>query len=542
MISDFIDVIRKEYNINNDESLLKLINDYQKFKPAIFYSLYDHNSNSLSWNETQSEIIMIETDYDAFYDALKGVLEIYKDNYIKIGSFTASSNIKGLLLDIDQIAVLMHKANGYAFFDYAAGAPYLQIDVNSPLPDEYRKSLGFDVLDHYDKSKAFKDGIFFSPHKFIGGPNTPGVLITHDRIYRNQLKPTQPFGGTVNYVYNNMAYYIRDAELKEESGTPNIIGSIRLGLVITIRQKIPDDFIIKKDEYYIKLFLGSLKEITNLYILHGNILGEKSHLPVFSFEISFDGKLYHPNYISALLNDLFGIQSRPGCSCAPNYGRYLLGFDKDIETSFYLQEAINEGNDIFKPGYVRINLHYFYPEYVIKYVIEAIKFICKNAYLFLGLYFYEKKTGRFYHYNNANIRKELSLKLFDFSSKLPRKEDLFNIKNSKELSKQELDKIYQEVIKYTDAHNYLKETFWNENGRIICKRGGYEDFNNNNENARWFLIFNDVKELLRNQKKLYFENNSNKTFNLEKKKLEKNIEEKIRKRKNDWSIKYYKKN
>ena len=339
-----------------------------------------------------------------------------------------------------------------------------------------------------------------------------------------------------------MAYYIRDAELKEESGTPNIIGSIRLGLVITIRQKIPDDFIIKKDEYYIKLFLGSLKEITNLYILHGNIFGEKSHLPVFSFEISFDGKLYHPNYISALLNDLFGIQSRSDCSCAPNYGRYLLGFDKDIETSFYLQEAINEGNDIFKPGYVRINLHYFYPEYVIKYVIEAIKFICKNAYLFLGLYFYEKKTGRFYHYNNANIRKELSLKLFDFSSKLPRKEDLFNVKNSKELSKQELDKIYQEVIKYTDAHNYLKETFRNENGRIICKRGGYEDFNNNNENARWFLIFNDVKELLRNQKKLYFENNSNKTFNLEKKKLEKNIEEKIRKRKNDWSIKYYKKN
>ena len=160
MISDFIDVIRKEYNINNNESLLKLINDYQKFKPAIFYSLYDHNSNSLSWNETQSEIIMIETDYDEFYDALKGVLEIYKDNYIKIGSFTSSSNITGLLLDIDQIAVLMHKANGYAFFDYAAEAPYLQMDVNSPLPDEYRKSLGFDVLDGYDKSKAFKDGIF----------------------------------------------------------------------------------------------------------------------------------------------------------------------------------------------------------------------------------------------------------------------------------------------------------------------------------------------------------------------------------------------
>lgn len=252
-ISDFIDVIRKSYNLYYKDSIINLINDYKRFKPVIFYSLYEHNSNSLSWRETQSEIVLIESDYESIYNDLKQKLEIYRNNYIKIGSFTASSNITGLLLDVDKISIIMHEANGFAFFDYASGAPYLQIDVNGALPDEYRQLLGFTQLDEYEKCKAFKDGIFFSPHKFIGGPNTPGVLITHDRIYRNQLKPTQPGGGTVNYVYKDLIYYIQDVEIKEESGTPNIIGSIRLGLTISVRQQIPHDFIIKKDEYYIKL-------------------------------------------------------------------------------------------------------------------------------------------------------------------------------------------------------------------------------------------------------------------------------------------------
>ena len=264
-IKDFIDVIRSKYNIYSNESILQLINDYKKFRPVIFYSMYEHNSNSLSWKETNCEIVLIDTDYDIFYESLKLELGIHKRSYIKIGSFSASSNITGLLLDVDKIAALMHESNGYAFFDYAAGAPYLKIDVNDPLPDDYRKLLQFPELSAYEKVKAFKDGLFFSPHKFIGGPNTPGVLITHDRIYRNQLKPTQPGGGTVNFVYKNFAYYIQDVELKEESGTPNIIGSIRLGLTISIRQKIPHDFIIKKDEHYIKLFLKELEDIPNIY-------------------------------------------------------------------------------------------------------------------------------------------------------------------------------------------------------------------------------------------------------------------------------------
>ena len=545
-IKDFIDIIRMNYNVSSNESILRLINDYKKFKPVVFYSLYEHNSNSLSWKETQCEIIIIGGEYKEFYNTLKAKLEEYKDNYIKIGSFTASSNITGLLLDVDKIAALMHQANGFAFFDYAAAAPYLKIDVNDPLPDDYRELLGFDPLSPEEKIKVFKDGMFFSPHKFIGGPNTPGVLITHDRIYRNQLKPTQPGGGTVNFVYKDMIDYIHDVEYKEESGTPNIIGSIRLGLMISIRQKIPHDFIIKKDEEYIKLFREGLsldetdpnKKIHNLYILHDDFLRDKTHIPVFSFMISFGDKFLHPNYICALLNDFFGIQSRPGCSCAPNYGRYLLGFDKDNDKMKKLQTMVSSGNDIFKPGYLRLNLPYFYPEYVIKYVIEAIKFICENGHLFLGLYYYDIKSGKFYHYLNKNKDINLSLNLFDFSSNLPRNEDLYANKNKKILTEKELKNIFNQVKSFTNENfTYLKRTFYLQNNYPYTRRHDHQKFNDEQDEARWFCIYRDVKELLRMLNMCViskFSQNNKETYL----QLENEFEQKTRIKKRDWDIKY----
>ena len=538
-IYDFIDIIRMKYNIRSNESILQLINDYKKFKPVIFYSLYEHNSNSLSWRETNCEIVIIDADYDIFYTVLKLELDNHKDNYIKIGSFTASSNITGLLLDVDKIAALMHDANGYAFFDYAAGAPYLQIDVNNPLPDDYRKLLGFNQLDLYEKTKCFKDGMFFSPHKFIGGPNTPGVLITHDRIYRNQLKPTQPGGGTVNFVYNNAANYIQDVELKEESGTPNIIGSIRLGLMISIRQKIPHDFIIKRDEHYIKLFLKELEKIPNLYILHNDFLRNRVHIPVFSFMISFGEKFLHPNFVCALLNDFFGIQSRPGCSCAPNYGRFLLGFDKDEAVTVLLQGAINEGNDIYKPGYLRLNLPYFYPEYVIKYVIKAIKFICENAHFLIGLYYYDIKSGRFYHYKIKNKGLDYSLNFFDFSAKLPKQEDLYGIKNLKELDEDHLNKIFKDVENYVVKYTFLKEIFTVKDKQAQSLRTDFEPFGDYN-NVRWFLVFDDIKDSLMKMYNLWRKGQVTISYITDLGNLVVEFDKKIKERVKLWRIKYSK--
>jgi selenocysteine lyase/cysteine desulfurase len=533
-ISDFLDIIRRNYNIDRKESLIKLIKDYKKFKPVVFYSLYEHNSNSLSWKETQCEIVQIEVDYEIFYDVLKAELEKYKDNYIKIGSFTASSNITGLLLDVDKIASIMHEANGFAFFDYAAAAPYLQIDVNNPLPDDYRQLLGFCKLTNEEKKRTFKDGMFFSPHKFIGGPNTPGVLITHDRIYRNQLKPTQPGGGTVNYVYTNFIDYIQDVELKEESGTPNIIGGIRLGLMTSIRQKIPHRFIIEKDEYYINLFLKELENIPNIYILHDKLLKNKVHVPVFSFMISFGDKFLHPNYICALLNDLFGIQSRPGCSCAPNYGRFLLGYNK-VENDYQILESlIIEGFEIFRPGYLRLNLPYFYPQFIIEYVIKAIKFICQNGHLLLGLYYYDITSGKFWHYGNQGISQTLNF--FDFSSNSIGKEDLYRPPNLNVVSSKDLDKIYDEVERYVSSYNFLKKTFFLRNNEPITRRNDYQRFGEK-EKSRWFCVFKDVEPLLK-KLNLLVVNSMDENSDNEYKKLIEDFEAKTRQKKRDWAIQY----
>ena len=535
-IIDFIDIIRKNYNVSSNKSILKLIDDYKKFKPVVFYSLYEHNSNSLSWRETQCEIVLIDGECEIFYENLQKKLDEYKNNYIKIGSFTASSNITGLLLDVDRIASMMHKENGFVFFDYAAGAPYLKIDLKDSLPQDYRDMLHFKKLNDSELRTCFKDGLFFSPHKFVGGPNTPGVLIAHDRIYRNQLKPTQPGGGTVNYVYNNTIDYIQDAELKEESGTPNIIGSIRLGLMISVMSKIPHKDILLKEEKYIDLFLNKLGKIPNLHILHNNLLKNNPHIPVFSFMISFNGKFLHPNYVCALLNDLFGIQSRPGCSCAPNYGKYLLGFDKDEEKFKSLEKLIQEGKDIFKPGYTRLNLPYFYPEFIIEYVIDAIKLICEYGNLLLGLYNYDIKTGKFYYFNSSKLPYNLSL--FNFDENLPK--NLYDKKNRKLITQKELKKTFEETRKYIMSRVFLKKTFIIEKN-IIKERRSYSDFGEN-ENIRWFCIFKDVKGILKKIffMELYSNNFSNLPSDEEIQDLMKKLEEKGEQKKNNWSILYQK--
>ena len=517
---DFIDIIQSKYNINSNDSIIKLINDYKLFKPVIFYSLYEHNSNSLSWKETKSEIVIIESnhkEFNKFYINLENKLKEYKDNYIKIGSFTASSNITGLLLDVDKIAIIIHENNGFAFFDYASGAPYLKIDMQNALPDEYRKMLKFEKLDDFDKKYCYKDGIFFSPHKFIGGPNTPGVLIAHDRIYRNQLKPTQPGGGTVNFVYKDYIDYIQDVELKEESGTPNIIGSIRIGSLMEIMSSIPHEHKLIIEEKYNKMFMDELENIPNLFILHGNLLKNLPHIPVFSFMISFGDRFLHPNYVCALLNDLFGIQSRPGCSCAPNYGKFLLGFDEDKKGFESMGKLIHEGLEIFKPGYTRLNLPYFYPEFIIKYVISAIKFICENGMLLLGLYKYDINSGRFYHYEQIELN-EISV----LEKKI----------NYLELTEDDLEKTYKETKQYINKQIYLRHTFNEAN-----INGDFEK-TSKYEIARWFCTFKDVSQLLKRMVKLELNYITDYHNDEECNKIIKEFEEKSRIKKNKWNIKY----
>ena len=490
---NFIDTIANKYLSDKNENnyVYELIKDYEKFLPVIFLSIYEHNSNSLSWRETGAKIIYIND-----LKELKSNLDKYNESYIKMGSFTAASNITGKYLDVDKYSILMHKYNGLAFFDFAAAAPYIKMDMNKKLPDDYRKLLGFNsIVDENDGlnikeediSLCFKDALFFSPHKFLGGPNTPGILLIQQRVVRNLLVPSEPGGGVVLFVTKNSQNYVKDIELREESGTPDIIGSVRIGLSLILRERINHTFILNKEKEINNKIYSKFKDIKNLHILSDFDIGTP-HISIFSFLISFKGKLFHPNYISALLNDIFGIQSRPGCSCASTYGQFLLGIkDEDLKT---IEQITCTGKEIFRPGYTRMNFPYFYPDYVIDYLIDAIIYVAQNAYKFLPLYAFKIESGIFYHRNEDTKKKWLNDILFSNESKIiiP---DFISEEDKKFINKERLDEMMKEA-------NELAE---DKNTMILIKnvmgksRINLAQLFEEEEKYRWFLIFDDIEYL-----------------------------------------------
>lgn len=490
---NFIDTIANKYLSDSNENnyVYELIKDYEKFLPVIFLSIYEHNSNSLSWRETEAKIIYIND-----LKELKTNLDKYNESYIKMGSFTAASNITGKYLDVDKYSILMHKYNGLAFFDFAAAAPYIKMDMNKKLPDDYRQLLGFsNIVDDIDGlnikeedlSLCFKDALFFSPHKFLGGPNTPGILLIQQRVVRNLLVPSEPGGGVVLFVTKNSQNYVKDIELREESGTPDIIGSVRIGLSLILRERINHNFILNKEKEINNKIYSKLKDIKNVHILSDFDI-ETPHISIFSFLISFKGKLFHPNYISALLNDIFGIQSRPGCSCASTYGQYLLGIkDEDLKT---IEQITCTGKEIFRPGYTRMNFPYFYPDYVIDYLIDAIIYVAQNAYKFLPLYAFKIESGIFYHRNEDTKKKWLNDILFSNESKIiiP---DFISEEDKKFINKERLDEMMKEANELAEDKN-INMLIKNVMGK---SRINLAQLFEEEEKYRWFLIFDDIEYL-----------------------------------------------
>ena len=510
---NFIDSISEKYLSSKNEKnntnnyIYLLIKDYKKFLPIIFLSIHEHNSNSLSWRETGAKIIYVKNLQD-----LKQNLEKYNQNYIKMGSFTAASNITGKYLDVDKYSILMHKYNGLAFFDYASAAPYIKIDLNKKLSDDYRKLLGFnDIINKADNldinendiNLCFKDALFFSPHKFLGGVNTPGVLLIQQRVVRNLLVPSEPGGGVVLFVTKYSQNYVKDIELREESGTPDIIGSVRVGLALILRERIEYEFILKKEQEINNKVYDKLKKLnkyqSNLHIL-SDFSSTEAHIPIFSFLISFNQKFFHPNYISALLNDIFGIQSRPGCSCASTYGQYLLGIsDSDLKD---IEQITCTGKEIFRPGYTRLNLPYFYPDYVIDYILDAVVFLSEHAFKFLPLYAFKIESGRFYHRNEDTKKKWLNDILFNNESKIiiP---DFIEEKDKKFIDKERLDEMMNEANKLVEDKNInsLRKNVIGKSKINLLQLFEKE------EKYRWFLIYDDIEYLFPKTKEEFNDTN-----------------------------------
>jgi selenocysteine lyase/cysteine desulfurase len=341
-------------------------------RPVVFLTHTEHHSNHTSWFETLADVVVLEpsSDLTVNTDSLRKEIVKYKDRPLLIGSFSACSNVTGYFPPYYELAQIMHEHNGYCFIDFAASAPYVDIDMH---PDDKMHQL---------------DAIFFSPHKFLGGPGSAGVLIFNKELYKNDI-PDSPGGGTLKWTNRWGGYsYISDIEVKEDGGTPGFLQGIKAALAVTLKENMDTKKILLRESELIGLAFRELSGIKYLHILAGNI---KERLGVFSFYVD---KIHH-NLITRLLNDRFGIQVRGGCSCAGTYGHFLL--DVDFKLSKEITDKIDAGDLSMKPGWIRLSLHPTMTDDELLYVTGAIRQTVETAVEWQKDYCYDRHTNEFNH-------------------------------------------------------------------------------------------------------------------------------------------------
>lgn len=339
-------------------------------KPVVFISHMEHHSNQVSWLETHADVVIVPPDKNLKADGghLESLLEKYKDRKLKIGSFTACSNVTGEIVDYKTLAKTMHAHGGLCFIDFAASAPYVHMDMH---PENEEEQL---------------DAIFFSPHKFLGGPGACGVLVFNKKLYRNEA-PDHPGGGNVKWTdpWGGYAYF-EAIEVKEDGGTPGILQTIRAALAIRLKEKMNPDLMAVKEERLIKLFYEELKDVAEI-----NYLGDCQAQRIGCIAFNIEGM--HYNLVVRLLNDRFGIQVRGGWSCASTYAHYLFGLDKP--SSSVVMKEIEEKNLEHKPGWVRVSLHPTMEAGEVKYIAGALREIIRNRKDWPEDYRYNPATNEF---------------------------------------------------------------------------------------------------------------------------------------------------
>lgn len=340
-------------------------------RPVVFIGPYEHHSNELPWRESIADVVTIHEDHDGHIDAaqLQAELQRFAARPLKIGSFSAASNVTGIISDWKGISRLLHAHGALSFWDFAAAAPYVDIDM----------------------AKDELDAVFISPHKFIGGPGTPGVLAARRDLFKNSV-PTVPGGGTVAYVNPTEHDYLTDVERREEGGTPGIVESIRAGLVFSLKEQVGAAEIRRREESFVRRAIERWQRNPNLEIL-GN--PDLDRLSIVSFVVRHDGRYLHHNFVVALLNDLFGVQARGGCSCAGPYGHRLLGIDLDRSHEF--EREISRGCEGIKPGWVRVNFNYFISEPVFELILDAVDVVATDGWRLLPDYRFDELSGLWTH-------------------------------------------------------------------------------------------------------------------------------------------------
>jgi selenocysteine lyase/cysteine desulfurase len=343
-----------------------------KDQPVVFITHMEHHSNHTSWYETIAEVVMIEPGQDLAVEPenLRKVLENYKDRVFKIGSFTACSNVTGVRVPIHDLAKIMHEYGGVCLIDFAASAPYDEINMH---PDDPLEKL---------------DAVMFSPHKFLGGPGSSGVLVFDASMYHCEV-PDNPGGGTVDWTNPWGKYkYVDDIEVREDGGTPGFLQSIRAALCFRLKEKMGIENIRYREEELLQLAFKGLDSIPGVKILADNI---RSRLGIISFYV--EG--IHYNLLVRLLNDKYGIQTRGGCACAGTYGHFLL--EVTYEKSKEITDMINNGDLSEKPGWVRMSLHPTMSDAEVHTFIDGLKDIVENIETYREDYLYDRHLNVYWH-------------------------------------------------------------------------------------------------------------------------------------------------
>ncbi|MAT55438.1 MAG: selenocysteine lyase [Saprospirales bacterium] len=339
-------------------------------RPVVFVTHMEHHSNQTSWLETIADLEVIPPDETGLVDLnnLADLLKKYKDRQIKIAAVTSCSNVTGMFTPYYEIAQMMHENGGLCFVDFAASAPYIHIDMH---PENELQKL---------------DAIYFSPHKFLGGPGSSGVLVFDSKLYKNRV-PDNPGGGTVAWTNPWGGHrYIDEIEAREDGGTPAFLQTMKAAFSIMLKEEMDVNKMLEREEQMMKTIWERFDKMQNLHVLADM---HRHRLGIFSFYIDN----LHYNLAVKLLNDRYGIQTRGGCSCAGTYGHYLLHVSP--QDSKQITEEIDHGDLSHKPGWVRMSIHPTMTDAEIQYIMDAIEALCENHREWAKDYHYSNKTNEY---------------------------------------------------------------------------------------------------------------------------------------------------
>ncbi|WP_395297570.1 aminotransferase class V-fold PLP-dependent enzyme [Kitasatospora hibisci] len=365
-------------------------------RPVVFVGPYEHHSNELPWRESAADVVVIREGADGRLDEddLRTQLLLHAHRPLRVGSFSAASNVTGILADTDRISALLHAYGALACWDFATAGPYLPIRVAESAPGRG---------DH-------KDAVFLSPHKFVGGPQTPGILVAHRDLLVGPV-PTVPGGGTVSYVGPLDHDYVTDPVAREEGGTPAVVESIRAGLVFALKEDVGTRLIQEREDAAWARVRDGWGRHPGLRLLGRT---DTPRLPVVSFLVrdrNRPDRYLHHNLVTAVLNDLFGIQARGGCSCAGPYGHRLLGIDAERSAGFR-EVIVGQGFEGIKPGWTRVSFPYFTTDEALEYVLAAVELVASDGHRLLPDYAFDPRTGLWRH--RARPAGEPGVRLADF--------------------------------------------------------------------------------------------------------------------------------